>query len=193
LPEKRRQEIRNVGRQAHSAQCELDRGNQGGNQVIPLARREFDGSHCGLCHTLGEMTTVCGKCGALHFLEERAASSSCTNPQFTLCRTQGKVTLPPLAHPPEPFKWLFTRNEADAKDFRQRICSYNNVLTFTSVGANLDTSVAQPGNYTYRLRGELYHRMGVYFFSLVRRQNLPNYTSVIRMPSLMAGWPILVA
>jgi hypothetical protein len=48
----------------------------------------------------------------------------------------------------------------DAKDFRQCICSYNNALAFTSVGANLDTSVAQPGNYTYRLRGELYHRMG---------------------------------
>ncbi len=28
------------------------------------------------------------------------------------------------------------------------------------MGANLDTSVAQPGNYTYRLCGELYHRMG---------------------------------
>jgi hypothetical protein len=48
----------------------------------------------------------------------------------------------------------------DAKDFRQRIRTYNNALAFTSVGANLDTSVAQPGNYTYRLRGELYHRMG---------------------------------
>jgi hypothetical protein len=48
----------------------------------------------------------------------------------------------------------------DAKDFRQRIRSYNNALAFTSVGANLDTSVAQLGNYTYRFRGELYHRMG---------------------------------
>jgi hypothetical protein len=48
----------------------------------------------------------------------------------------------------------------DAKDFRQRIRSYNNALAFMFVGANLDTSVAQPGNYTYRLRGELYHRMG---------------------------------
>ncbi len=134
--------------------------NQGGNQVIPLARREFDGSHRGLCHTLGEMTTVCGKCGALHFLEERAASSSCTNPQFTLCCAQGKVRLPPLAPPPEPLRRLLIGNEVDAKDFRQRIRSYNNALAFTSVGANLDTSVAQPGNYTYRLRGELYHRMG---------------------------------
>jgi hypothetical protein len=48
----------------------------------------------------------------------------------------------------------------DAKDFRQRIHSYNNALAFTYVGANLDTSVAQLGNYTYRLHGELYHRMG---------------------------------
>ncbi len=70
------------------------------------------------------------------------------------------MRLPPLAPPPEPLRRLLIGNEVDAKDFRQRIRSYNNALAFTSVGANLDTSVAQPGNYTYRLRGELYHRMG---------------------------------
>jgi len=128
--------------------------------MIPLACHEFDGSHRGLRHTLGEMTTVCGKCGALHFLEERAASSSCANPQFTLCYAQGKVTLPPLAPPPEPFRRLLTGKETNAKDFRQHIRSYNSALAFTSVGANLDTSVAQPSNYTYRLCNELYHRMG---------------------------------
>jgi hypothetical protein len=85
--------------------------------VIPLACREFDDSHHGLCHTLGEMTTMCGKCGALHFLEECATSSSHANPQITLCCAQGKVTLPPLAPPPEPLRWLLTSNEADAKDF----------------------------------------------------------------------------
>jgi len=106
LSEERRQEIRNINRQARSAQCELDHTNQGGNQMIPLACHEFDGSHRGLRHTLGEMTTMCGKCGALHFLEERAASSSCANPQFTLCCAQGKVTLPPLAPPPKPFRRL---------------------------------------------------------------------------------------
>ncbi len=70
------------------------------------------------------------------------------------------MTLPPLAPPPESLRRLLTSNEADAKDFRQCIRSYNNALAFTSVGANLDTNVAQPGNYIYRLRGELYHRMG---------------------------------
>jgi len=68
--------------------------------------------------------------------------------------------LPPLAPPPEPLRQLLTSNEVDAKDFHQHIRSYNNALAFTFVGANLDTSVAQPGNYTYRLHGELYHRMG---------------------------------
>jgi hypothetical protein len=62
--------------------------------VIPLVRCDFDGSHRGLRHTLGEMTTVCGKCGALHFLEERDVSSLHVNSQFTLCYAQGKMTLP---------------------------------------------------------------------------------------------------
>jgi hypothetical protein len=87
---------------------------------------------------------------------------------------QGKVTLPPLAPPLEPLKRLLTSNEADAKDFRQHIRSYNNALAFTFVGADLDTSVA-------------------HFFSLARRQNLPNCTSTIRMPSLITECAILVA
>jgi hypothetical protein len=131
--------------------------------MIPLARHEFDGSHRGLRHTLGEMTIECGKCGALHFLEERAASSSCANLQFTLCYVQDKVTLPPLAPPPKLLRRLLTGNETDAKNFHQRICSYNSALAFMSMGANLATSVTQPGNYTYHLRGELYHRMGSLF------------------------------
>ncbi len=65
LLEECHQEICNTDHQARSAQCELNHANQGGNQVIPLVRREFDGSHCGLRHTLGEMTTVCGKCPTL--------------------------------------------------------------------------------------------------------------------------------
>jgi hypothetical protein len=68
--------------------------------------------------------------------------------------------LPPLAPPLEPLRRLLTGKETDAKDFHQHICSYNSALAFTFVGANLDTSVAQPGNYTYRLRDKLYHKMG---------------------------------
>jgi len=118
LLEERRQEIQNIDYQTRNAHRELDCANQGGKQMIPLACHEFDGSHCGLRHTLSEMTTMCGKCGALHFLEERVASSSCANLQFTLCYAQGKVTLPPLAPPPKPLRRLLTGKETDAKDFR---------------------------------------------------------------------------
>jgi hypothetical protein len=48
--------------------------------VIPSAHHEFDGNHRGIRQTLGELTTVCHKCGALHFLEERATSSLRANP-----------------------------------------------------------------------------------------------------------------
>ncbi len=128
--------------------------------MIPLARCEFDDNHHGLCHTLGEMTILCGKCNALHFLEERVASNLHANSQFTLCCAQGKVTLPQLAPPPKSFRRLLIGSEVDVKDFRQHIHFYNSALAFTSVGANLDTSVAQLGNYTYCLCSELYHRMG---------------------------------
>jgi hypothetical protein len=102
-----------------------------------MTRHEFDGSHHGLRHTLGEMTIVCGKCDAIHFLEERVASSSCANLQFTLCYAQGKVTLPPLAPPPEPLRRLLTGKETDAKDFHQHIRSYNNALAFTSFSSRM--------------------------------------------------------
>jgi hypothetical protein len=100
------------------------------------------------------MTTMSGKCDALHFLEERGTSSSFVNSQFTLCCAA------PVGTPTIATQVDFTSNEANAKDFRQHIRSYNSALAFTFVGANLDTTVAQPGNYTYRLRGELYYRMG---------------------------------
>ncbi len=70
------------------------------------------------------------------------------------------MTLPSLEPPLEPLRRLLTGNETNAKDFRRCIHSYNSVLAFTFAGANLDTNVAQPGNYIYCLHDELYHRMG---------------------------------
>jgi hypothetical protein len=100
--------------------------------MIRLAHREFDGNHHGLCHTLGEMTTVCGKCGALQFLEECATSSSHANLQFTLCCAQGKLMLPLLAPPLEPLKRFLIGNESNAKDFHQHIRFYNSALVTRS-------------------------------------------------------------
>ncbi len=159
--------------------------------MIPLAHCEFDGSHCGLRHTLGEMTTVCGKCSALHFLEECATSSSRANLKFTLCCVQGKVTLPPLAPPPEPLRRLLQVTKWMQKTF-------------------VNTSVLTTMRWPSRLWGPTWIPVlpnlaiiltvfavsftigwGVYFLNLARHQNSPNCTSTIRMPSLMVEWAIL--
>jgi len=92
--------------------------------------------------------------------------------------------LPPLAPPLEPFKRLLTCNEVDAKDFYQRIRSYNSALTFMSVGANL-AIILTVFMVSFTIG------WGVYFLSLARRQRSSNCTSTIRMLSLMAGWAIL--
>ncbi len=136
---------------------------------------------------------MCGKCNALHFLEECAASSSRANLKFTLCYAQGKVTLPPLAPPPEPLWRLLTSNKVDAKGFRQRIRSYNNACwpshlwgpTWIPVLPNL-AIILTVFTVSFTIG------WGVYFLSLARHQNSPNCTSTIYMPSLMAEWAILV-
>ncbi len=191
MPEECRQEIRNINRQARSAQCELDRANQGGNQVILLVRREFDGSHCGIRHTLGEMTTMCGKCGTLHFLEECVASSSRANLKFTLCCAQGKVTLPPLAPPPELLRRLLTSTKQMQKTFVNESTlttmhwpSHMWGPTWIPVLPNL-AIILTVFVVSFTIGWELY------FLSLVRHQNSPSCTSMIRMLSLMAKWAIL--
>jgi hypothetical protein len=38
---------------------------------------------------------------------------------------------------------------------------YNSVLAFTSLGAKVDESVTGgPGQYSFRIQGELYHKIG---------------------------------
>ena len=45
--------------------------------------------------------------------------------------------------------------------FREQIQKYNNALSFTSLGANIDDSVAgQLGIYVFRISGQLTHRIG---------------------------------
>ncbi|KAH7834143.1 hypothetical protein Vadar_013104 [Vaccinium darrowii] len=51
-------------------------------------------------HFLGEMSTTCSSCGALHWMDEKLAHSSKKNPCFGTCCLQGKVKLPPLMTPP---------------------------------------------------------------------------------------------
>ena len=102
-------------------------------------------------YTIGQMNIACNFCQALRFPQE--SMNCCHN---------GKVTLAPLAPYPEAFHSLLTRNDDQAKNFRQNIRNYNSAMAFASFGANL-TTTAGHGPYVFRIHGQIYHRSGTLY------------------------------
>jgi hypothetical protein len=95
------------------------------------------------------------------WIKERLAKSSYNNPQFFLCCENGKVMLPSLPATPQELEVFLTSKDGSAVKFRDQIRMYNSVLTFTSLGAKVDESVARStGPYCFRIQGELYHKIG---------------------------------
>jgi hypothetical protein len=83
------------------------------------------------------------------------------NPQFSLCCENGKVLLSNLPATPQELEVLLTNKERSAVKFRDQICMYNSVLAFTSFDAKVDGLVTRgPGPYSFRIQGELYHKIG---------------------------------
>ncbi|PPR01840.1 hypothetical protein CVT24_001728 [Panaeolus cyanescens] len=127
---------------------------------IPLARRPYREPTAR--HYLGRMNHTCRSCGALHWLDEKLASSSSSSPVFTTCCDHGTVDIPLLQPPPEPLFGFFTNeHDAQSKNFRDHIAEYNRALAFTSLGVSEDHSVnAGRGQPVFRIHGELCHRTG---------------------------------
>ncbi len=109
----------------------------------------------------GEMDTICGFCNAKMWIKERSAKSRKNHPQFSLCCENDKVMLPNLPATPQELEVLLTSKESSVVKFRNQIRMYNSVLAFTSLGAKVDESViGGPGPYSFRIQGELYHKIG---------------------------------
>ena len=115
-----------------------------------------------MVHDLGQLTIQCPDCHALHWLAERLHNSSALHPKFGMCCIQGKISLPPLHHPPPELALLLISPEREGSRFRSNIRNYNNALAMTSVGRHLDNSLnsAGGGPFSFRLHGELIHRIG---------------------------------
>jgi hypothetical protein len=95
------------------------------------------------------------------WIKERLAKSSNSNPQFFLCCENGKVLLSSLPATLQELKVLLTNKERSVIKFRDQIRMYNSVLAFTSFGAKVDESVTIGiGPYSFRIQGELYHKIG---------------------------------
>jgi len=83
------------------------------------------------------------------------------NPQFSLCCENGKVLLPNLPATPQELEVILTSKESSAVKFQNQIRMYNSVLAFTSLGPKVDESITGgPGPYSFRIQGELYHKIG---------------------------------
>ena len=79
-----------------------------------------------------------------------------------MCCTQGKISLPPLHHPPSDLAMLLRSPEWEATQFHSNIHTYNNALAMTSVGRTLNKSLkaAEGGPISFRLHEEVIYRTG---------------------------------
>jgi hypothetical protein len=68
---------------------------------------------------------------------------------------------------------------------------YNSVLAFTSLGAKVDESVTGgPGPYSFRIQGELYHKIRPYVLSKDNGHSLHSCTFMIRNTNVKTAMPL---
>ncbi|KAG5539463.1 hypothetical protein RHGRI_019865 [Rhododendron griersonianum] len=112
-------------------------------------------------HNLGNMDIQCDHCKALHWMDERLAKSSISNPLFGTCCFKGKIRLPTLITPPPPIRALYDGDDDRSISFRKHAREYNATNAFTSLGATLDPRVLTGrGPTSFTIHGELRHRAG---------------------------------
>ena len=112
-------------------------------------------------NSVGEMEVVCSSCGAYMWISERKSNSNMLIPKFQICCAAGQAILKPLEPLPEVIVNLIKNNDAQSKEFKKNIRTYNSALSFTSTNANLDGRYAndQHGAYAFRIHGSVHHLM----------------------------------
>ncbi|OAD74033.1 hypothetical protein PHYBLDRAFT_168444 [Phycomyces blakesleeanus NRRL 1555(-)] len=110
----------------------------------------------------GNMDVACRFCGALMRLKEKDTDSPIRRSKFNMCCGKGKYVLPSLEPTPPGISELINYRTSDGKHFLSKIRGHNSTLSFTSLGAKIDNSVAnnQGGAYCFRIHGTVYHRIG---------------------------------
>ena len=108
------------------------------------------------------MDNECTHCHARLWNQERVSSSSLSRPRFNICCQQGTVQLPELSPAPTEIVQRLYGSDSNSAHFRSNIRAYNNVLSFTSLGANIDHTVANARGraYNFRIHRSMYHSIG---------------------------------
>ena len=82
--------------------------------------------------------------------------------KFSACCGNGKIDLPLLQDPPQYIMDLLTGGNPNAQLFRNHIRTYNSALSFASLiaeGLDHELANAQNGIYTFRVNGDIYHKL----------------------------------
>ena len=100
---------------------------QDGSQKVHCSWLPGTGSHTSSwCHvSLRWMNIECPSCGSLHWMVEKKSSSSKSSPRFSICCSDGRVSLSLLQPPPEPLQSLLTSMNCPAVKFWEDIWKYN--------------------------------------------------------------------
>lgn len=84
----------------------------------------------------------CDSCSAVYWFEERVNKGNVYgSPKYSVCCSQGKISLPPINQPPKELIDLFFSINEKRKCFFQNIRSYNNMFSFTSIGDKIDNTI----------------------------------------------------
>ena len=106
------------------------------------------------CHNCGRMDIICHFCSSKNWIAERPSDG-----KFSYCCRKGRIKLPqPLdsngqvLHYPD-----FLHNLLLTAHFRDNIRSYNNAVSFASMGAQ-SVTFNGPGPHVFKVHGQTYHR-----------------------------------
>ncbi|EGO05023.1 hypothetical protein SERLA73DRAFT_68670 [Serpula lacrymans var. lacrymans S7.3] len=109
------------------------------------------------------MDVECHNCGVLHWDTERLTSSSRIHLKFGVYCLQGQVRLDHFQEAPAALRHLFRGVDITAREFRDKVRSYNNAFAFTSLGVNIDLAVTSAaGPYSFRIHGGLHHSISAF-------------------------------
>jgi len=100
--------------------------------------------------SIGTMSITCNFCMAMRFTGESEG----------ICCKQGKVRLEPFQPPPEPLNTLFSGTYPESNKFLRNIRKYNSCFSMTSSGTSAATTLPTSFNYTFRIQGQIYHKIG---------------------------------
>jgi hypothetical protein len=98
---------------------------------------------------LGQLNVRCPYCSSKNFKNELKSN----------CCHGGTILLNTIEMHPDIVFYMTNADDANSKNFRSNIRSYNSAMAFASMGAQVDEKVTRrAGPFCYRIHGQIYHK-----------------------------------